>query len=84
MKPDEVATIMLSVSPFKAALSSENATNETHPQHNHALDIQPYVTVSRHTAPTSQLLVIRASCQWANSFGASRRVFASQSQARQG
>jgi hypothetical protein len=41
MKPDEVATIMLSVSPFKAALSSENATNETHPQHNHALDIQP-------------------------------------------
>jgi hypothetical protein len=43
MKPDEVATIMLSVSPFKAALSSENATNETHPQHNHALDIQPDV-----------------------------------------
>ena len=44
MKPDEVATIMLSVSPFKAALSSENATSETHPQHNHALDIQPDVT----------------------------------------
>ena len=41
MKPDEVATIMLSVSPFKAALSSEKAAKETHLQHNHALDIQP-------------------------------------------
>jgi hypothetical protein len=65
MKPDEVATIMLSVSPFKAALSSENATNETHPQHNHALDIQPDVNLSTHPAPIIQPHGTSPSRQWA-------------------
>ena len=30
---------------------------------------EPYVTVSRHTAPTDRRRVIETSCQWANSVG---------------
>jgi len=41
---------MLSASPSKVTLSRQNAASWTHPQHNHALDIQPDVSLSTHPA----------------------------------
>src|SRR6476620_1653789 len=34
--------------------------------------VEPYVTVSRHTAPTDRRRVIETSCQWANIVGSFR------------
>ncbi len=36
------------------------------------------VTLSRHTAPTSRPVVIRATCQWANSSGLCSRTVTNQ------
>jgi hypothetical protein len=50
-------------------LTRTNRSHRVGLQHNHVLDIQPDVTVSRHPAPTGRPFGDETSHQWAKSRG---------------
>ena len=68
---DQTAVVMLNASPCEPTPTRANTASRASAQHNHVLDINPNVTVPRHSTPLT-LVQTKSDIhfQWANSLGA--------------